>query len=158
MSDNCPLCRDPYPTTEAVVLERLQRRVSKGDPEAQLSLGDAYKAGSLGLNKSMERAVQYFELSAVQGHKGGQHNLAVCFYQGAGGVKIDKKQALKYYTLASEQGLAEAQCNCGGMYYNGEGTERDVKKALILFELAAAQGHQAAQDNLAVPRDAYARR
>jgi len=44
------------------------------------------------------------------------------------------------------------------VYYSDEGVERDVEEAHRFFLLAAAQGHQGAQANLATLQSALARR
>ena len=144
----CPLCRAPAPTTNAEMLARLQRRVDKGDPMAQCQIGCAYEHGRFGMKKNMKRAVQFYGLSAAQGHLGAQFNLGLCFYRGRG-VKIDKKKALHYFKLVAIQGGAEAQYACGNMYGEGDvGVERDDAEAQRYWDLAAAQGHQGAQNNL----------
>ena len=139
MNSICPLCRVPFPKTEAEVLARLQRRADKGDKIAQWAMGVAYGHGKYGLKKNEKRAVQYYEKSAALGHAEAQYNLGSCFRSGTG-AKMDKKKALKYFTQSSEQGNAEAHNTCGIMHYQGEGVERDVEEALRYFELAAAQG------------------
>ena len=144
---NCPLCRAPVPTKTSDAFARLQRRVAKGDAEAQIILGSAYEDGRYGLKKSMKRAA--YELSAAQGYMLGQYNLGNAYANGTG-VKMDKKKALEYYFLSAEQGHANAQCAIGDCYYLGEGVEPDFRKSLRWYERAAAQGHQDAQHNLAV--------
>ena len=59
--------------------------------------------------------------------------------------------------MAAENGLAEAQFQCGLLYYHGEGVERDIGEAHRYFELAANQGREDAQHNLAVLRGAHVR-
>ena len=71
---------------------------------------------------------------------------------------MDNKKALKYYTMASDQGDADAQNSLGFMYITGEGVERDSGEAQRFWELAAAQGHQGAQQNLAIIQSENARR
>ena len=71
---------------------------------------------------------------------------------------MDKNKALKYYTMAANQGDAEAQNSLGVMYITGEGAECDSGEAQRFWELAAAQGHQGAQTNLARLKSENARR
>ena len=63
---------------------------------------------------------------------------------------MDKKKALEYYALAAMQENAQAQFNCGAMFHQGNGIERDDGEAQKCWELAAAQGHQGAQECLAI--------
>ena len=60
--------------------------------------------------------------------------------------------------MGSDQGFVEAQNSLGVMYISGDGGERDVGEAQSLWELAAAQGHQGAQRNLARLQSDLARR
>jgi len=62
------------------------------------------------------------------------------------GVPQNFKEALRWYTKAAEQGNADAQSNLGLLYANGEGgIKQDLTRALKLFRLAAAQGHEPAK-------------
>ena len=65
---------------------------------------------------------------------------------------MGKKKALKYFKPSADDGISEAQFMCGLIHYQGEGVERDYGEAQQFWELAAAQGHQGAQQNLGVLR------
>ena len=91
---------------------------------------------------------------AAKGDARAQLNLGTAYAEGKFGLKIDKKKALYYLSLSAEQCDANAQFNLGFLYYHGDGTERDVGEALRLFELAATQGHQQAQEALAILKGA----
>jgi TPR repeat protein len=51
---------------------------------------------------------------------------------------------------AADQGLAEAQSNLGFMYEKGEGVPEDDVQAYKWWNLAAAQGDDAAKRNKAI--------
>ena len=48
---------------------------------------------------------------------------------------------MKWFRKAAKQGVAEAQYTLGRMYDQGYGVAQNDVKALVLFELAAAQGY-----------------
>ena len=55
---------------------------------------------------------------------------------------------------AAEQGFAKAQNNLGSSYATGDGVPQDYVYAHMWFDLAAAQGHENAQEK----RDIIAKR
>ena len=92
-----------------------------------------------------------FDKSIRQANEGNledQMNLAYMYLYGTNGVKQDYDEAFKYYEMAAKQKDPIALNNLGSLYFNGIGTERDVKKALTLFESASALGNDNASLNL----------
>ena len=129
------------------------------------NLGRCYQNGE-GVEKDLKKAVQYYTLAANQEHANARCNLGRC-YQNGKGVEKDLQKAVEYYTLAANQedaetqnraicengegvGNADAQCNLGRCYESGQGVEKDLKKAVQYYKLAANQGHLFAQNNLAL--------
>ena len=60
----------------------------------------------------------------------------------------DYNKALELWQQAGEIGNALSYYNIGGAYINGNGVERDEKKAVHYFELAAMGGDVIARHNL----------
>jgi TPR repeat protein len=58
--------------------------------------------------------------------------------------------AIKFYSQAASAGSPEAQYDLGILYFDGIGVPQNNHKALELFAMAAAQGHQKAKDMLPV--------
>jgi len=56
--------------------------------------------------------------------------------------------ACKWYLKAARSGDARSQNNLGVLYMDGNGVNQDLKKAMFLFQKAAAQGHFKAIANL----------
>ncbi len=56
-------------------------------------------------------------------------------------------EALKWLRLAADQGDALAQCNLGIMYAEGWGVSKDLVRALMWFNLSAAEGDHDAATN-----------
>jgi hypothetical protein len=55
---------------------------------------------------------------------------------------------MEWYRFAATQGHADSQVSLGLCYENAIGVEKDIKKAVALYQLAAAQGHALAQRKL----------
>ncbi len=68
------------------------------------------------------------------------------------GVAQSKARAAAWYRRSAEQGLAAAQYNLAVMFANGEGIPQDNVLAYVLFDLAAAEDPEAAEQ-----RDSMAR-
>lgn len=100
-------------------------------------------------NKETETPFEKSVRQANEGNLEDQMNLAYMYLYGTNGVKQDFKEAFKYYELAAKQKDPIALNNLGSLYFNGIGTERDIKKALVLFESASALGNDNASLNLA---------
>jgi len=143
-----PLCREPGPKSGADHVRRLQTHVNKGNAEAQVQLGDAYR-DSKGLKKSLKRAFQLYELAAAQGHARGQVKLGECYHHG-NGVKINYKIATNWYRRAAERGYLGAQYSLGYMFYTGKGVAQSYDEAVKWWRLAAAQGFAEAFYNIGV--------
>ena len=66
-------------------------------------------------------------------------------------VYVDYQQAVYWFNKSAEQAFAPAQYRLGELYYFEKGgLERDLDKAIALFELAAKRGDADAQMNLAM--------
>lgn len=78
-----------------------------GDAAAQTRLGVMYHNGH-GVEQSMEKAAQLFQLAAEQGNAVAQCNLASMLFDGVG-VEQDLEQALSLYAQSAGQGDAAAQ-------------------------------------------------
>ena len=67
--------------------------------------------------------------------------LAGYYSNGESGLPEDVDKALELWHQAAELGDVTAYSNIGVAYYNGHGINRDKKKALHYYELAAMGGH-----------------
>ena len=68
-----------------------------------------------------------------------QYALALCYLYNQKVCKHDVDQALKYLTKAAEGGVLKAQKHLAGNYLRGDIVNKDVKKAISLYEMAAQQ-------------------
>jgi TPR repeat protein len=155
----CPLCRAPASKSPAESLRWLQKHVDNGNADAQVMLGDKYRDGK-GLEKSLERAFELYQLASAQGLARAQLRLGYSYVHGRG-VEINYKTAAQWYRRAAEQGYPLAQSNLGYMYDNGKGVAQSHDDAVKWYRLAAAQGDANGlyilgacyENGLGVPRD-----
>ena len=68
-----------------------------GDAESQNNLGWLYETGK-GVEKSLEKANQYYKMAADQGLVSSQYNLALNYETGLG-VEKDYAKAMEYYQM-----------------------------------------------------------
>ncbi|EJK55623.1 hypothetical protein THAOC_24629 [Thalassiosira oceanica] len=132
---DCPFCRTPLPDNDAGVLALLQARVGKKDPDAINHLGQEYMQGSLGLQKSMRRAIGRWMEAAELGSVGALYNLGVAHERGAG-VGQDTEKASKFYTKAAMQGCVQSRHNLGCF----EGKKGNHHRAVRHFLISAKMG------------------
>jgi hypothetical protein len=120
----------------------------KGDVEAQVKLGVAYRLGQ-GCPQDDARAVQWYRRAAEQGNDRGQTFLAFAYAEGRGLPK-DMIAATAWYRRAAEQGNAIAQRQLAIAYINGDGVQQSALEAVKWYRLAAEQGDTVAQIGLGI--------
>jgi len=117
-----------------------------GDGEAQNLVGVLFEAGK-GTPQDFPQAMHWYQLSADQGEKYGQYNLAQLYRTGkAGAPDLDK--AVHYYALSAEQGYGEAQFSLGVMHFEGSGTPVDMEQARKWWTAALENGVARAENAL----------
>lgn len=102
------------PDWRSAPIEQTRRAAEEGNPEAQLTLGDAYRRGGLDVAKDHPAAVRWY-------------------------VTKDYSEAVRWYRKAAEQGSKRAQVNLGMMYYFGKDVPPDPRKAIKWLRMAAEQ-------------------
>ena len=101
----------------------------------------------IGIEKNLEKAFEYFEKTANQGHAISQTCGGGMYYCGLG-IKKNLEKAFEYYEKAANQGYAIAQINLGKRYLVGEGTAKNLEKSFEYYEKAANKGHAEAKIEL----------
>ena len=76
------------------------------------------------------------------------HNRGCDYAEGICGFPRDHAKALEFWYRAAELCYATAYNDIGHAYMHGRGVERDEKKAMHYFELAAMEGDEYARHNL----------
>jgi TPR repeat protein len=92
----------------------------------------------------VERDTKRMEMGDAQAIR----NIGDYYYYGDRGLPQGTAKALELWHRAGELGCAAAYNNIGFAYDNGEGVERDEKKAMQYYELAAMGGAAIARHNL----------
>ena len=71
-----------------------------------------------------------------------------CVQNYLGILHKNDNEALKWYKLSADQGNSYGQNNLADCYYNGKGIAKDIKKALILYNLSYKNGCKNAKNNM----------
>jgi TPR repeat protein len=135
--------RSDYKTAAAAFKELAE----KGETEGQVGLGLLHLSGQ-GVEKDINRAIEWFRLAAAQGNRFAQNKLGEQYKIGEG-VERDYAQAYKWFKLSADQAFASAQSNLGQLYQFGLGVTADEGEAIKWFKLAADQGNSLAKSSLA---------
>ena len=103
----CSYCRVPHPEND----RELKKRMKLLDDEAFYVLGTAYRDGTMGLPKSLNKSIELF-------------------------------------SKAAELGSCRAHYNLGNAYQTGQGVEKDMKRAIHHWRLAAIGGNEQAREEV----------
>lgn len=128
-------------------IDLVKHSASKGEVDAQCTLGDMYTKGS-GVPHDEEQAATWYRQAAEQGSARGQFSLGFMYAEGKG-VPLDNHQAVAWYAKAAAQGYADAEYHLSTMYYKGKGVPPEPVTAYAWLSLAATQGHAIATANKA---------
>ena len=93
--------------------------------------------------KRVKKRVEMGDVEAI-------YNLGCHYSNGRYGLQQDSAKAVELYLRAGELGSAAAYNNIAVCYSNGRGVERDEKKVLHYYELAAMGGDVCARYNLGI--------
>ncbi len=105
-------------------------------------LADAYYYGE-GTEKSIDKALQYYEQAATLGQAEAYTSLGIYYLEELSGEEYIEK-AIYYYSKAAALNEPHALHNLGVMYSSGQGVEINKEKAYELFFKAAELGHDEA--------------
>jgi hypothetical protein len=115
---------------------------TKGDPDAQFNLGQAYRLGK-GVPTNIGAAKTWFERAAGQGHVDAQTTLGLLLFQNG-----DQVGGLEWLKKAADQGEARAMLVYGTALVNGDGVPQDPILGYALVSGAARQGLAPAKQTL----------
>lgn len=121
----------------------------KGDKDFQYVLGNWYRKGGYGLEKSDEWGFLWIRQAAKNGHLKAQFELGTMYKFGKGTDKSEKKAA-KWHLKAAEGGHPQAQFSIGSMYHYGLGVDLSLEEAFKWYKKSALQGEVRAMNNLGV--------
>jgi cell division septation protein DedD len=116
---------------------------TKGDPDAQFNLAQAYKLGR-GVPADLAQAEQWYAKAAAQGHPQAVTNYGLALFQNG-----RRQEAAKWLEQASSRGEARAQFVLGTMLFNGDAITKDWVRAYALMTRASSSGLPQASQTLA---------
>ena len=149
---DCPICMLLLPSLHTGSMYRscCGKRICSGCIHA-VSIRD----GGVGLcpfcrtpSPTPEEMIEQMKKRVELGDAQAIYNLGVFYSEGLYGLPQDHAKASELYHQAGELGHTRSYFNIGILYYNGDGVERDEKKALHYWELAAMGGDTEARHNL----------
>ena len=132
---------------DAKAFEFYNASAEQGYSRAQRKLGEVYKDGILGQDKSLLKSFQWYNKAAEQGDSSAQFYIGY-YYDKGQGVEKDAFKAVEWYLRASAQNNLAALNNLGVCYEFGNGVDIDLSKAFSYYEKSATQGNVVAQRNL----------
>ncbi len=128
----------------SAALAEFKPLANKGDPNAQVNLGNLYMRG-LGVEQNYGTAYAWYEKAAHQGHSTAQNKLAVMLYYGLG-MKENHAEAAQWFLKAAETGDAAAAMVMAELYDKGDGVPASKVNAYVWSSIAADLGKQEALD------------
>ena len=131
-----------YSISDARSLRRLVAAARRGDSEAELALGLAYRSGNRLLKRNPKLAVRWLRQAARKGKLRAQFELARMEDEGEG-IAPDPSDAAMWYRRAAEQGDVRAMFRLGEMLRTGYGVAKDGAVAADWFRVAAQRGDAA---------------
>ena len=135
---------------ESDEITELRRRAESGDTAAECYICGWCYANGRGVIQNDEKAIEWYQKAAEQGHAIAQYDLS-WMHQHGRGVSPNSSEAFKWCRKAAEQGYADAQNTLGWRYQYVKGVgAQNYEEAIKWYEKAAEQGHANAQANLRV--------
>jgi TPR repeat protein len=150
--EDCPICMLPLPELETGRKYKscCGKTICSGCIHAV-----AKRDGGVGLcpfcrtpTPTSEEIVEQIKKRMEIGDAEAIYEMGICYSNGSRGLPQNLAKALELWHRAGELGNTASYHNIGIVYLNGEGVERDEKKAMHYYELAAMGGHATARHNL----------
>jgi len=128
-------------------LEELFSSAEKGDVEAKYLLGCRFFNGTDESRIDYQRAAEWLQKAAAEGHAGAQGLLGY-MYVTACGVPVNVREGMEWLQKAAGQNDVHAQTSLADIYETGRGVVPDRFEAMDWYMKAAAQGDKDARKNL----------
>jgi TPR repeat protein len=123
-----------------VDIATLQQGAAAGNAYDQLNLGAAYDNG-IGVERDIDKALQWYQKAAEQGLAEAQFNLAHLMVT----EELSAVAAAEWMRKAADQGMTDAEYLMGVIYAEGIGVDLDHGQARLWLQKAAAKGHAEAK-------------
>jgi TPR repeat protein len=133
----------------------LLQRAERGDPDAQIELGDSLREAAKAAPQDADsadsesapdpaEAERWYRLAAEQGDARAEFKLAEIYYAGEG-VDVDYVESARWARLAAGRDYAPAAAFMGGLYRLGAGVPRDARESVRWYRAAAEAGDPTSQ-------------
>ena len=139
----CAFCRTPDTISDEEIIERLEKRMDKGNAVAFSMLAGFYAEGDMGLPQDWLKANELYLKAGELGCDEAYFNLGNAYDDGEG-VDIDEEKAKHYWELAAMMGNVLARNNLGCM----EGQTGNPHRAMKHFLISARAGHEKSLDTI----------
>jgi len=122
-----------------IALSHLRGQSSKGDPDAQYTLGQFYYY-AIGVRQDSVQAVNFWRKAAEQGLPEAQNSMGqACSILNIGG-QMNHAEAVSWFAKAADQGHVEAISNLARQLWAGQGIKMDKAEGVKLWKRAAESG------------------
>lgn len=140
-----------------ICIHLLRQSSDGGNVDSTMKLAGLYYKGTPHMKRNHVESVHFFETAAALDNPFALLNLGKFHSHGMAGLVYDKRKAISYLERALEAGKAHGLPACvvpacrrlGTLYARGHEVEKDVDKAIELFQVAADLGDLESQFNLA---------
>ena len=112
-----------------------EKAADQGNTDGMWILALAYEHGR-GVEKNIEKAVDYYKRGADLGHAASQHSLG-CYYARGDFLEQDNQKAFELFQKAADQGYGLAMQALGRCYQFGTGCTGNMKTALEWYTKAS---------------------
>jgi uncharacterized protein len=123
---------------------KLLSQAERGNPRAQLLVGEAYKNGE-GTPPDTVESLRWISRAANSGEPIAQFEMGLSYLSG---TERDTQRAFAWYLRAATAGMPAAINAVGSMYFGGVGVRRDEQEAVRWFQRGAQLGYSPAEANL----------
>ena len=138
-----------FPQDYTKALELFVRAAELGYADAYCNIGNAYDNGE-GVEVDKEKAMHYYELSAIGGSVVARYNLG--FEEKKAG---NWERSLKHFMIAIKAGGADSVNNIKQMYTKGLATKEDYMKALQSYQIYLSEIKSKQRDEAAAADGDY---
>jgi hypothetical protein len=126
-----------------------RKAAENGHPRALWRLGDLYEWGDCGLQRDLQKAIEYYQLAANAGDASGYYSLADSYYMGHVSGKGWSDALELFKKSESIKSKAQTQERIARCYYYGDTRNNnvgsDIQQAIEWYEKAIAQDEPTAQ-------------
>lgn len=132
-------------------IDYLEKAAAQDHAEACNLLGLCYFKGECGVNKDFGKALEYYQKAVDLGYLDvPYYNIGRVYQVGDNQIPQDYKKSFSYFQLSAKYKNPLAYIRMADYYRDGTGVKKDLKVALVNYELAAQAGNQNGLYNAAV--------